>query len=442
MQKRFSSSDSTATSRREFLLLAAGAVSATVAGALAADAQAAFSALSSGMRGKSLVDPPPTEAVSPFSISLPKTAIDDLRHRLASTRYPERETVGDWTQGVPLDRARALIEYWRNRYDWRRFEARANAFPHFRTRIDGLGIHFIHARSSYTNAMPIVFTHGWPGSFVEFLEVIGPLTEPRLFGGNTDDAFHVVVPSLPGFAFSDKPSTTGWDVERIAKAWATLMQRLGYERWVAQGGDWGSGVTHALARLRPPGLIAAHVNWPFVFPSKLPENPTPAEKRAFDRAALFQGEQSGYFREQATRPQTIGYALADSAAGQALWIYEKFQAWTDNRGNPEDAIAIDAMLDDISLYWFTNTAASSARIYWENTQSRRASLSAGRIELPMAASIFPREIFCPPKEWAEALWPNLFYWNELDKGGHFAAFEQPKLFVEEMRNAFKSRRRG
>jgi len=431
MQKRFSSSDSNAPSRREFVLLAAGAVSATVAGALAADAQAA-----------SIVVPPVTEAVSPFSISLPKTAIDDLRHRLDSTRYPESETVGDWTQGVPLDKARALIEYWRNRYDWRRFEARANSFPHFRTRIDGLSIHFIHARSSHTNAMPIVFTHGWPGSFVEFLEVIGPLTEPTRFGGNADDAFHVVVPSLPGFAFSDKPSKSGWDVERIAKAWVTLMQRLGYERWVAQGGAWGSGVTHALARLRPPGLIAAHVNWPFVFPSKLPENPTPAEKRAFERAAWFQGEQSGYFREQATRPQTVGYALADSAAGQALWIYEKFQAWTDNRGNPEDAISIDAMLDDISLYWFTNTAASSARIYWENTQSGRASLSAGRIELPMAASIFPREIFCPPKEWAEALWPNLFYWNELDKGGHFAAFEQPKLFVEEMRNAFKSRRRG
>ena len=429
MQKTFKISDSNGPSRRELLLLAAGAFSATVAGAPAADAQAA-----------SIVVPPATEAVSPFSISLPQTAIDDLRHRLDSTRYPERETVGDWTQGVPLDKARALIKYWRDRYDWRRFEARANSFPHFRTRIDGLGIHFIHAQSSHTNAMPIVFTHGWPGSFVEFLEVIGPLTEPTRFGGNADDAFHVVVPSLPGFAFSDKPSETGWEVERIAKAWATLMQRLGYERWVAQGGDWGSGVTHALAHLRPPGLIAAHVNWPFVFPSKLPENPTPAEKRAFERAAWFQGEQSGYFREHATRPQTIGYALADSAAGQALWIYEKFQAWTDNRGDPEDALSIDAMLDDISLYWFTNTAASSARIYWENTQSGRAGLSAGRIELPMAASIFPREIFCPPKEWAEALWPNLFYWNELDKGGHFAAFEQPKLFVEEMRNAFKSPR--
>ena len=429
MYKGFRSSDPNGPSRRELFLLAAGAASATVAGAPGANAQPT-----------SIIVPPATEAVSPFSISVPQTAIDDLRRRLDSTRYPERETVGDWTQGVPLDKARALIEYWRDRYDWRRFETRANSFPHFRTQIDGLGIHFIHARSSHANALPIVLTHGWPGSFVEFMEVIGPLTEPTRFGGTADDAFHVVIPSLPGFAFSDKPSETGWDVARVAKAWATLMQRLGYERWVAQGGDWGSGVTHALAHLRPPGLIAAHVNWPFVFPPKLPENPTPTEKRAFERAAWFLGEQSGYFREQGTRPQTIGYALADSAAGQALWIYEKFQAWTDNRGDPEDTLSIDAMLDDISLYWFTDAAASSARIYWENTRSSRASFSAGRIELPMAASIFPREIFCPPREWAEALWPNLFYWNELDKGGHFAAFEQPQLFAGEMRNAFKSRR--
>jgi len=263
-------------------LLAAGAASATVAGAPAADAQPT-----------SIIVPPATEAVSPFSISVPQTVIDDLRRRLDSTRYPERETVSDWTQGVPLDKARALIEYWRDRYDWRRFEARANSFPHFRTRIDGLGIHFIHARSSHANALPIVFTHGWPGSFVEFMEVIGPLTEPTRFGGNADDAFHVVIPSLPGFAYSDKPLETGWDVERIAKAWVTLMQRLGYERWVAQGGDWGSGVTHTLAHLRPPGLIAAHVNWPFVFPPKPPESPTSTEKRAFERAAWFQGEQSG-----------------------------------------------------------------------------------------------------------------------------------------------------
>jgi len=387
-----------------------------------------------------LVLPPASEAVTPFRAVFPQDAFRDLKRRLSMTRWPDRETVGDWSQGVPLEKAQALIAYWRDKYDLRRFEARVNAFPQYRTRIDGLGIHFIHVQSTHPNALPIVLTHGWPGSFVEFLEIIGPLSDPTRHGGRAEDAFHVVVPSLPGFAFSDKPTETGWDVNRIARAWATLMRRLGYDRWVAQGGDWGAGVTHALALQRPQGLIAAHVNWQFVFPEKLPDNPTPAERRAMDRAAWFASDQSGYFREQATRPQTIGYPLADSPAGQALWIYEKFQAWTDNHGNPEDALAIDAMLDDISLYWFTNAAASSARIYWENTRAGAASLSKGRIELPMAASVFPHEIFPPPRAWAEALWPNLFYWNELDKGGHFAAFEQPALFTEEMRKAFRSRR--
>jgi len=388
----------------------------------------------------SFVLPPASEAVTPFRAVFPQDAFRDLKRRLSMTRWPERETVGDWSQGVPLEKAQALIAYWRDKYDLRRFEARINAFPQYRTRMDKLGIHFIHVQSPHPNALPIVLTHGWPGSFVEFMEIIGPLSDPTRHGGRAEDAFHVVVPSLPGFAFSDKPTETGWDVNRIARAWATLMQRLGYDRWVAQGGDWGAGVTHALAQQRPQGLIAAHVNWQFVFPEKLPDKPTPAERRAMDRAAWFANDQSGYFREQATRPQTIGYPLADSAAGQALWIYEKFQAWTDNHGNPEDALAIDAMLDNISLHWFTNTAAASARIYWENTRAGSASLSKGRIELPMAASVFPHEIFSPPRAWAEALWPNLFYWNELDKGGHFAAFEQPALFTEEMRKAFRSRR--
>jgi pimeloyl-ACP methyl ester carboxylesterase len=384
--------------------------------------------------------PAATKDLTPFKIRVPQAALDDLKRRLASTRWPERETVGDWSQGVPLQKAQALVAYWRDKYEWRRFEARLNAFPQYRTQIDGVGIHFIHVRSAQQNALPIILTHGWPGSLVEFMEVIGPLSDPARYRGKAEDAFHVVVPSLPGFGFSDKPVETGWDVNRIARAWATLMPRLGYERWVAQGGDWGSGVTHALAHQRPQGLIAAHVNWQFVFPEKLPENPTPAERKAIDRAALFTNDQSGYFREQGTRPQTVGYPLADSAAGQALWIYEKFQAWTDNHGNPEDALSVDAMLDDISLYWFTDTAASSARIYWENTRAGAAGFSGGRIELPMAASVFPHEIFCPPKAWAEALWPNLFYWNEVDRGGHFAAFEQPKVFTEELRKAFRSRR--
>jgi pimeloyl-ACP methyl ester carboxylesterase len=426
----------TFNSRREFLRAAAASsgVAISSAGIVPETARASTDKVAE------LVLPPATKAVTPFKVSVPQSAIDDLKRRLASTRWPERETVGDWSQGVPLQKAQALVAYWRDKYDWRRFETRINAFPQYRTQIDGVGIHFIHMRSPQQNALPIILTHGWPGSVVEFMEVIGPLSDPTRYGGRAEDAFHVVVPSLPGFGFSDKPVETGWDVNRIARAWATLMPRLGYERWVAQGGDWGAGVTHALAHQRPPGLIAAHVNWQFVFPEKLPEHPTPVEQKAIDRAAWFTSDQYGYFREQGTRPQTIGYSLADSAAGQAMWIYEKFQSWTDNHGNPEDALSIDAMLDDISLYWFTDTAASSARIYWENTRAGFTGFSGGRIELPMAASVFPHEIFCPPKAWAEALWPNLFYWHEVDKGGHFAAFEQPKLFTEELRRAFRSRR--
>ena len=417
---------------RRTVLKAAAGLGALGLGAILADPHEARAAPAG------FVLPPASEAVTPFRAGFPQDAFRDLKRRLSMTRWPERETVGDWSQGVPLEKAQALIAYWRDKYDLRRFEARINAFLQYRTRIDGLGIHFFHVRSPHPNALPIILTHGWPGSFVEFMEIMRPLSDPTRYGGRAEDAFHVVVPSLPGFAFSDKPTETGWDVDRIARAWATLMQRLGYDRWVAQGGDWGAGVTHALAQQRPQGLIAAHVNWQFVFPEKAPGNPTPAERRAMDGAARFANDQSGYFREQATRPQTIGYPLADSAAGQALWIYEKFQAWTDNHGNPEDALSVDAMLDNISLYWFTNSAASSARIYWENTRAGAASLSKGRIELPMAASVFPHEIFSPPRAWAEALWPNLFYWNELDKGGHFAAFEQPALFTEEMRKAFRS----
>ncbi|WP_458098314.1 epoxide hydrolase family protein [Roseomonas sp. WA12] len=379
------------------------------------------------------------DEVSPFRVAVPQTAIDDLKRRLHLVRLPERETVEDWSQGVPLAKAQALIARWRDGYEWRVFEQRINAFPQFRMRIDGLGIHFLHIRSPHADALPIILTHGWPGSVVEFLKVIGPLTDPTAHGGRAEDAFHVVIPSLPGFGFSDRPQETGWNLARTARAWAALMQRLGYTRWVAQGGDWGAGVTHALGHLRPAGLAAAHVNWPLVFPERLPENPAPDEKAAMEAAARFGSDGYGYFLEQATRPQTIGYALSDSPAGQAMWIYEKFQAWTDNRGQPEDALGLDEMLDNISLYWFTGTAASSARIYWENGRDG-GGFNAGRIELPMAATIFPREIYRAPRAWAEAHWPNLFYWNEVDRGGHFAAFEQPELFAEEMRRAFRHSR--
>ncbi len=381
---------------------------------------------------------PATEALTPFRVRVPQAALDDLKRRLAGVRWPERETVTDWSQGVPLGKAQALIAYWRDRYDWRRFETQLNAYPQFRTRVDGLGIHFLHVQSRHENALPLLITHGWPGSIVEFMKIIGPLTDPTRYGGTAEDAFHLVIPCLPGFGFSDKPAENGWDAVRIAKAWGALMQRLGYSKWVAQGGDWGSAVTHALGHLRPIGLVAAHVNWPLVFPKQLPANPSSDEKLAMDAAAAFNSDQSGYFKEQSTRPQTVAYGLADSPSGQALWIYEKFQAWTDNKGTVESVLSPDEMLDDITLYWLTNTAASAARIYWQNSQASSGAYSGLRIELPMAATIFPHEIYRAPRSWAEALWPNLIYWAEVDKGGHFAAFEQPALFSEELRKAFKS----
>jgi pimeloyl-ACP methyl ester carboxylesterase len=385
---------------------------------------------------------PATDALIPFRITIEQEALDDLKRRLAEARWLDDGPVEDWSQGVPLTAARALITHWRDHYDWRRLEARANAYPQVRTNIDGLAFHLFHVRSPHAEALPIVLTHGWPGSFVEFLAVIDPLVDPVRHGGEARDAFHVVIPSLPGFGFSDKPQERGWDAPRTARAWAVLMRRLGYDRWVAQGGDWGSRVTHALALTRPPGLIAAHTNWPYVFPAEKPPRPTPKEAETYADLQRFLDQQTGYAKQQQTRPQTLGYALADSPVGQAMWIYEKFQAWTDNRGRPEDALSIDAMLDDITLYWLTNSAASSARFYLENVKPGPPTYSAGRIELPMAASIFPKEIYRPPRAWAEALWPNLIHWNELDRGGHFAAFEQPALFVSELRAAFRSVRVG
>lgn len=379
----------------------------------------------------------PDSALVPFRVSVPQSRIDDLKRRLAATRWPDRETVSDWSQGVPLGSAKRLVAYWHDRYDWRKFERKINAYPQFRTHIDGLGIHFIHVKSRHVNALPIILTHGWPGSVVEFLKVIGPLTDPTAHGGSADDAFHVVIPSQPGFGWSDKPAETGWNVVRTAKAWGVLMARLGYKRWVAQGGDWGSGVTHALGHIRPDGLVAAHVNWPLVIPAKPSENLSPEEKSALEAAGKFLSDGFGYFAEQATRPQTVGYALEDSAVGQATWIYEKFQAWTDNKGRVEDVLSFEEMLDDISVYWFTDSATSSARIYWENTR-QGGGFDAGKIDLPMAATIFPKEIYRAPKSWAQERWPNLIYWNEVDRGGHFAAFEQPQLFAEEMRKAFRS----
>src|SRR5216684_6169688 len=359
-------------------------------------------------RATSLI-PEATEQVRLFHVSVPQEAIDDLRARLRATRFPNERPVKDGSQGVPLAQAKALVQYWESRYDWRRFETELNSFPNFRTLIDGLGIHFLHGRSPHPDALPILLTHGWPGSIAEFIRIIRPLTNPTEHGGRARDAFHVVVPSLPGFGFSDQPTEAGWNLSRIASAWSELMQRLGYRRWVAQGGEWGAGVTTALGHLLPAGLAGIHLL----------------------------GDGYGYLRQQSTWPQTIEYALADSPAGQAMWIYEKFYKWTDNTSSPEDALSRDRMLDNISLYWFTNTAASSARIDWEN---KDASFSGGRLSLPVAVTVYPREIYRPPKSWAEQTYSNLIYWNEAEHGGHFAAFEQPDIFVEEMRSAFRKLR--
>ncbi|RCS21829.1 epoxide hydrolase [Phyllobacterium salinisoli] len=382
--------------------------------------------------------PAAAAAIAPFEVSVPQVALDDLRRRLDTVRWPEPETEQGWSQGVPLDRLQRLVEYWRTAYDWRRFEAQINAFPQFRTDIDGLGFHFLHVRSRHEGALPIILTHGWPGSVIEFLKVIGPLTDPTAHGGRAEDAFHVVIPSLPGYGFSDKPSAPGWDAGRIARAWAELMRVLGYTHWVAQGGDWGAVVTNMLALQKPPGLAAIHLNLPLATPTNLQmEEATAAEREAIAALQMFVTDGRGYYQIQSTRPQTLGYALADSPAGLAAWIYEKFQAWTDNSGDPASALTRDEMLDDITLYWLTNTAVSSARLYRENA---RIGMNQGVVDFPVGISIFPGEIFRTPRSWADKFYPNIIHWNELDKGGHFAAFEQPVLFTQELRDCFRGLR--
>jgi len=381
-----------------------------------------------------------TLAITPFSYRAPASALDDLKRRLAQTRWPDPETVADWAQGVPLKKMKALVEYWRTGYDWRQCETRLNGFAQYRTEIDGLDIHFVHIRSQQANALPLIITHGWPGSVIEFFKIIGPLTDPTAHGGRAEDAFHVVAPSLPGFAFSGKPAERGWDAARIARAWGELMRRLGYTRYVAQGGDWGSFVTTTLAQQRPAGLAGIHLNMPFVFPDPIPTaRLSAAEQRAVDAFRRFQTDGFGYFLQQSTRPQTVGYALADSPAGQAAWIYEKFHAWTDSNGDPESVLTRDEMLDNITLYWLTDTAASSARIYFEHAGIAGRN-NSGVVDLPVGCSIFPREIVPAPRSWAEHFFPRLIHWNELDRGGHFAAFEQPALFTKELRECFRSLR--
>lgn len=374
-----------------------------------------------------------TDAIKPFHLNIPREQLDDLRARLANTRWPERETVDDWSQGAPLASVQKLCDYWQNHYDWRRCEARLNSYGQFTTEIDGLEIHFLHIRSPHADALPMIMTHGWPGSVIEFMDVIDPLTNPTAHGGEAKDAFHLVIPSLPGFGFSAKPTGTGWGIHRIAGAWAELMGRLGYSEWVAQGGDWGAGVTTAIGTLKPEGCRAIHLNMPLVQPK--PEDMadlTEAEQKALGDMQHYQDWESGYSKQQATRPQTLGYALVDSPVGQAAWIYEKFHGWTDNRGNPEDALSYDKMLDNIMLYWLNASGASSGRLYWESFRD----MFTTPMDIPVGVSIFPRELFRPSRRWAERVYLNLIHWNDLDKGGHFAAFEQPQLFVGEVRACF------
>jgi pimeloyl-ACP methyl ester carboxylesterase len=379
--------------------------------------------------------PSTTTEVTPFQVHVPQAALDDLKKRLATARWATKEPVTDWSQGVPLAKAQALVEYWRTRYDWRRVESTLNGLPQFRTQIDGLGIHFIHARSKHANALPIILTHGWPGSIIEFLQIIGPMVDPTAHGGKAEDAFHVVIPSLPGFGFSDKPTQPGWALPRIADAWAVVMQRLGYRRYVAQGGDFGAGVTSWMAKQRSAGLAAIHLNLPILFPPPPPPagGYTAAEQAALAQLVKYGSDGSAYAAIQGTRPQTLGYGLADSPVGQALWIYEKFQAWSDNKGDPAEAVSVDHMLDDITLYWLTDTAASSARLYYESFSK---DFVRAPLDLPVAVSIFKGDLFTPPKVWGDQTYSKLFYWNEVAKGGHFAAFEQPELFVAELRKCF------
>lgn len=390
-----------------------------------------------------------SEAVRPYHIHVDDARLSELRKRLADTRWPDKETVGDASQGVQLAQVQALVKYWGDGYDWRKAEARLNALPQFITTIDGVDIQFIHVRSRHPNAMPLILTHGWPGSQFEFLKTIGPLTDPTAYGGRAEDAFDVVIPSIPGHGFSGKPTELGWGPDRVAKAWDVLMKRLGYTHYVSQGGDHGSVISDALGRLAPPGLLGIHLNMPATVPPELVKpinsgDPAPAglsesERTAYNSLSTFFGRNAAYGAMMVTRPQTIGYLLADSPSGTAAWMYEKFAAWTDSDGQPERVLSRDEMLDDISLYWLTDSGASSSRFYWENNNNNfsAAAQKTADIKVPVAITVFPHEIYRAPKTWAQRAYPSLAYFSEVSKGGHFAAWEQPQLFSEELREAFR-----
>ena len=399
-------------------------------------------------RGAQAMD---TNAIRPFQVNFPQADLDELRRRISATRWPERETVTDHSQGVPLATVQKLARYWANLYDWRKVEARLNAVPNFITEIDGLDIHFIHARSKHENALPLIVTHGWPGSIIEQLKIVDPLINPTAHGGKAEDAFHVVIPSMPGYGFSGKPTTTGWDPARIARAWAVLMKRLGYKRYVAQGGDWGAVIVDVMATQGHPELLGIHTNMPGIFPADIdgaafsgappPSGLSADEKLAYERLQFVYQKGIAYGFQMGLRPQTL-YGIADSPVGLAAYFLDH-----DARsleliarafdGHPE-GLTPDDVLDNITITWLTNTALSGARLYWE--YFGKGYFNVKGVSIPVAVSVFPDELYPAPRSWAEQAYPKLIHYNKLDKGGHFAAWEQPKLFVEELRTGLKSLR--
>jgi pimeloyl-ACP methyl ester carboxylesterase len=386
--------------------------------------------------------------IRPFQVDVPEASLDDLRGRIEATRWPSMELVDDRSQGVQLATMEALARFWRTEYDWRACEAKLNALPQFITQIDGVDIHFIHVRSPHEDAVPLIMTHGWPGSVVELLETVGPLTDPTAHGGDAEDSFHLVLPSLPGYGFSSEPAELGWNVGRVAQAWAELMHRLGYNRYVAQGGDVGAAVTDTMGRQAPEGLLGIHMNLLVTVLAGPPPAESEEERAAAEQLATFRESGFGYFLEMATRPQTIGYALLDSPVALAAWMldhdtdsYHKIsRAFVD--GEPVGNLTRDHIVDNITLYWLTRTGASAARSYWEDALARAQILASGQappeVSLPVGFTSFPGELWRTPRSWVESSYPNVSYFNEADRGGHFAAWEEPQLFTEEMRAAFRA----